>query len=106
MKKTLALIGDMSKAACAHRLRGALEMTGLKQVQLADLTTKGTTSINNQIRGMQFPSREVVAYFYEQHRIDFNFFFAGQFSQLPGDVQDRLFPALHSARQSEAPKSS
>ncbi len=36
----------------------------------------------------------VVRFLYRQHRIDYNFILNGDFAQLPGDVQDRLFPFL------------
>ena len=33
-------------------------------------------------------------YFKRNHRIDFNFFMDGDWVQLPGDVQSKLFPIL------------
>jgi len=96
-KKRLALTGQMSQEACAVRLNAAFMIYGKKQIDLAEQVKQGKTSINNQLKGRQFPSREVLAYFFEEYRIDFNFFYAGLFAQLPGDVQDQLFAALKDA---------
>ncbi|WP_312531934.1 helix-turn-helix transcriptional regulator [Paracoccus sp. (in: a-proteobacteria)] len=94
-KERLAHKGKMGMAACAIRLKAARMAVGLSQKQLADaLGLKRTTNISNMELAQSFPNREIMAYFFSEHRIDFNFLMSGHYAQLPGDVQDALFPAL------------
>ena len=99
-KKTLAMTGDMSKAACAHRLQAAIAATGLSNTVIAKQINKQPSSITNQVNGDQFPSRDIMAYLYEYHRIDFNFIMAGAYNHLPVDVTEKLFPQLAASMQS------
>lgn len=97
-KRRLAWTGEIGKAACAVRLRAARALTGLNQRELSlVLKMRNSTNLNSMENGVTFPTREVMRYFYEEHRIDFNFLVAGEYNQLPGDVQERLFPALEAA---------
>lgn len=93
-KRVLARLGDMGAAACAIRLRAARAVVGLRQNDMAAAIGVKKTTYNNAEAGLTFPSREVMRHFYLEHRIDFNFLMNGDFAQLPGDVQDRLFAAL------------
>jgi hypothetical protein len=96
-KQSLARIGDMGIEACAIRLRAALIFTGLRQMDMANEASISKSVLNNAIAGLTFPSRDVMAYLYRAHRIDFNFILHGDFAQLPGDLQERLFLALEAA---------
>lgn len=95
-KLHLAETDDMSKRAVCRRFRAAVSAAGYaRQRDFADaIGSRGVTSINNAFTEKQFPSREMMAVLFRGHRIDFNFILAGQFNQLPGDVQDSLFAAL------------
>lgn len=85
----------MGIAACAIRLKAARLAVNLSQKELAEaLGLKRTTNISNMELALSYPNREVMAYFFTEHRIDFNFLMSGHYSQLPGDVQAALFPAL------------
>jgi transcriptional regulator with XRE-family HTH domain len=96
-KETLSRVGDMGIEACAIRLRAARLVTGLAQKVFAAEAGVGATALNNAEAGLTFPSRDVMVYLYRAHRIDFNFVLHGDFAQLPGDVQAKLFPALEAA---------
>lgn len=93
-KERLSLRNDMSQKAMAIRLRAARLVTGLSQNQLAAEAGIGKTALNNAEMGKNVPNAQVMRFLYRAHRIDFNFLMNGDFSQLPGDVQDCLFPAL------------
>lgn len=97
-KERLALINDMGIAACAIRLRAARHAIGMAQQDLAKVAGVSKTVLNNAESGLTFPGRDVMKYLYRAHRIDFNFLMNGDFAQLPGDVQDVLFPALEHAK--------
>lgn len=97
IKETLARKGDMGIVACAIRLTAARMTTGLAQKDLASEAEVGKTALNNAERALTYPSREVMVYLFRAHRIDFNFILHGDFAQLPGDVQAKLFPALEAA---------
>lgn len=99
-KKALAMTGDMGKAACARRLQAAIATTGLANSAIAKMINKQPSSITNQVNGDQFPSRDIMAYLYEHHRIDFNFIMAGAYNHLPVDVTEKLFPQLAAATKS------
>ena len=93
-KERLARKGQMTIVACAIRLRAARYAGNLEQQDLAKLGGVSKSALSNTERGDSFPSRDVMAHLYRAHRIDFNFILNGDFAQLPGDVQDRLFPEL------------
>lgn len=94
-KTKLAHVNDMGLAATAIRLRAAFIATGLKQhIDFARAAGVSKTVLSNAMAGSTYPNRDVMKYLYRAHRIDFNFIMNGDFSQLPGDVQDRLFAAL------------
>ena len=97
IKEALAHTGRMDAASCAIRLRAARIVSGLEQQELARLCGVTKSALANAEAGSSFPSRDVMRYLYRAHRIDFNFMLNGDFAQLPGDVQDRLFPALEVA---------
>lgn len=97
-KTKLARVNDMGLAATAVRLRAAFIATGLKQhLDLAKAAGVSKTVLSNAMAGSTYPNREVMKYLYRAHRIDFNFVLNGDFAQLPGDVQQKLFPALEVA---------
>ncbi|WP_111559451.1 helix-turn-helix domain-containing protein [Paracoccus sediminilitoris] len=97
-KSRLARINDMGLAATAVRLRAAFIVTGLpQQSELAKAAGISKTVLSNAMAGATYPNRDLMKYLYRAHRVDFNFLMNGDFSQLPGDVQDRLFPALQAA---------
>ncbi|WP_299359107.1 helix-turn-helix transcriptional regulator [uncultured Paracoccus sp.] len=91
-------MNDIGLAACAIRLRAAFMLTGLEKHQdLAGAAGISHTVLSNAMNGATYPNREVMQYLHRAHRIDFNFLMNGDFAQLPGDVQARLFPALEAA---------
>lgn len=88
----------MSVEASAIRLRAAFLVTGLdRRNALAKAAGVSKTVLSNAMAGLTYPNRDLMKYLYLAHRIDFNFLMNGDFSQLPGDVQDKLFPALLTA---------
>jgi DNA-binding XRE family transcriptional regulator len=92
-KEQLALTGDISPEAIRTRLLAARKSIGMQQLEVAkQLDLKKTTFHSQESRGA--PGLKTMRYYYRQHRIDFNFILHGDFSQLPQDVQDRLFDAL------------
>lgn len=94
-KEKLAHTGDMGIAACAIRLRAARITANLgSQKEFAAECGVGATTLNNMEMGKQYPNRTVMKFLYRGHRIDFNFLMNGDFSQLPADVQELLFPNL------------
>lgn len=98
LKEALAHTAKMDAAACAIRIKAARVAAGLTQVQLAEaLGLNRTTNISNMEKALSLPNREVMSYFWREHRIDFNFLIYGLYSGLASDVQDRLFPALEVA---------
>lgn len=97
-RTSLARVNDMSLEATAIRLRAAFLVTGLEQhLHLARASGISKSVLSNAMAGASYPNRNVMKYLYRAHRIDFNFIMNGDFAQLPGDVQDRLFPALEAA---------
>lgn len=88
----------MSVEASAIRLRAAFLVTGLeRRNMLAKAAGVSKTVWSNAMAGLTYPNRDLMKYLYLAHRIDFNFLMNGDFSQLPGGVQDKLFPALLTA---------
>lgn len=97
-KHTLAWTGDVGLKANAIRLLAARKAAGFtRQKDFAAACGVSVTSFNNMEKAVQFPNRKVLEYLFKAHRIDFNFTMAGHFAQLPGDVQDALFPQLVNA---------
>lgn len=97
-KTQLAHVNDMGLAATAIRLRAAFTVTGLPQhLDLARAAGISKTVLSNAMAGTTYPNRALLKYLHRAHRIDFTFMMNGDFSQLPGDVQDRLFSALEVA---------
>lgn len=97
-REKLTLLGDTSPEAISIRLRAAREAAGYAQQKdfAAEAGLSATTYNSQEKRGA--PSITVMKILYRQHRIDFNFVLHGDFAQLPGDVQERLFEALSSSR--------
>jgi transcriptional regulator with XRE-family HTH domain len=98
-KERLARRLDDSVPACAARLSAALVVTGTTQKQVAAASGVTEQAISNAKKGANYPSVPLMRWLYRQHRIDLNFMVAGEFSQLPSDVQERLFSVL--AEQAE-----
>ena len=97
-RSALARVNDMGLAATAIRLRAAFVVSGLAQYSdLAKAAGISKTVLSNAMAGSTYPNRDLMKYLYRAHRIDFNFLMNGDFSQLPGDVQEKLFPALAAA---------
>ncbi|WP_206612984.1 helix-turn-helix domain-containing protein [Paenirhodobacter populi] len=96
-KHRLAKFGEVGLEACAIRLRASRKVTGLQQKEMAAAAHVSKSVLNNAEMGLTYPNREIMQYLYREHRIDFNFMMAGLYAQLPGDVQERLFPALEVA---------
>ncbi|MGV8987789.1 MAG: helix-turn-helix domain-containing protein [Cypionkella sp.] len=96
-KERLTRKNDMGLAAAAIRLRAARAVTGMNQKDFSAACGVRNTVVSNAEAGSTHPSKEVMKYLYRAHRIDFNFMMNGDFAQLPGDVQERLFPALEAA---------
>lgn len=104
-KAALARTNDMSLEACTIRLRAARALTGLAAKDLAAACGMSKQALSSAENAVSFPSRELMRYLYREHRIDFNFMINGDFVQLPGDVQDALFPALERANSEWGRKS-
>lgn len=96
-KARLAHLHDMSLVACTIRLRAARYVTGLAAKDLAATCGISKQTLSSAENAACYPSREVMRFLYREHRIDFNFMMNGDFVQLPGDVQENLFPALERA---------
>lgn len=96
-KERLAHKNDTGLAACAIRLRAARSVAGLGSKDMAAECGVSKTVYSNAENGETYPNRDVMKHFYRAYRIDFNFLINGDFAQLPGDVQTRLFPALAAA---------
>jgi transcriptional regulator with XRE-family HTH domain len=103
-KSLLARTGDTSKKAAALRLRAARLAIGLSQAELGEAAKITKAAINNAEAALSHPSRNVLIKLYREHRIDLNFMVCGEFSQLPGDVQDRLFETLSKLNSAEGRK--
>lgn len=102
-KERLALLGDASKTATGIRVRAARISTGMGSDAIAKHMGEGMTKqkIRNAEAGANYPGVELMRYLWRQHRIDMTFILHGDFAQLAGDVQERLFAALaavHSER--------
>lgn len=93
-KEQLARTRDSSMEAASMRFRAARRAIGLSQEQFGAAIGKGKAAINNAEKARSFPSRDMMLFLHREHRIDFNFLIVGEYAQLPGDVQDRLFSAL------------
>lgn len=97
-KARLARLNDMGNEATAIRLRAAFIASGIRQHKdLAKAAGISKTVLSNAMAGLTYPNRDLMKYLFRAHRIDFQFMMNGDFAQLPGDVQDRLFPALEAA---------
>lgn len=94
-KKRLSGVRDLSKEACCKRLLAARMTTGLSQTDFAGQVGYSPQSINNlESRSENYPNRKLIHALYELFRVDYNFIYAGEFAQLPADLQDKLFSAL------------
>ena len=93
-KEQLTRLGDISPHAVRTRLVAARKSIGMNQKDISsEAGVKYVTFNSQEIRGA--PSAATLRYFHRQHRIDYNFILHGDFAQLPGDVQERLFSALN-----------
>jgi len=93
-KSALARTGDFSKEAAALRLRAARNAVAMGQTELGKAIGISKAAISNAENAASYPGRSTMIYLYREHRIDINFLMCGDFSQLPGDVQDKLFSAI------------
>ena len=93
-KRNLALTGRTDNEAAARRVLAARKAVGISQADLASAVDRKDTTIIAIEKGRQLPSWTLMMWFFNNHRIDINFFVGGHFSQLPEDVQDRLFQSL------------
>lgn len=96
-KCALARTGETSQEAVGFRLAAARRAVGLSQQGLADAAGVKKQAISNAENGRSYAGREALIFLYREHRIDINFTMYGTFTQLPGDVQDRLFAELSDA---------
>ena len=101
-KEKLARRHDDSVEACAIRLRAARLMTGLSQADAATEAGASNTALNNAERARNYPQTKVMRWLYRAHRVDFNFLLAGEFSQLPADVQSAIFAILSDMNETPA----
>ena len=90
-------LNDGSDEAITRRLRAAREIAGFnRQKDFSEaLEINYQTYHSQEKRGR--PTHSTVRFLYRSHRIDFNFIYNGDFSQLPGDVQAALEKALCAA---------
>lgn len=90
----LFLTNDGSDEAVGIRLRAARIAAGYHQQRdFSDaLQIKYQTYHSQEKKGR--PTASTVRFLYKKHRIDFNFVFNGDYSQLPGDVQTALESVL------------
>lgn len=93
-KQRLCRLHDDSLFACALRLRAARAAIGISQTDAAGQIGVGKTTLNNAEMGRNYPSLDVMRWLFRAHRIDFNFILAGEFAQLPADVQESIFVEL------------
>lgn len=93
-KRRLARTGSADEQAAALRLRAARAYSGLSQEEFGKAGGVKKAAISNAENGRAFPNRSVLLFLHREFRIDFNFMIHGDFAQLPGDVQERLFDAL------------
>ncbi|TNE62200.1 MAG: XRE family transcriptional regulator [Sphingomonadales bacterium] len=105
-KEILAGTGKMDPVSSSIRMRAARKVSGLNQDQLANALGITKSTISGIERGVSFPSREMMAFYLKEYRIDFNFLISGLYSQLPQDVQEKLFPALIDAKNAMERKGS
>ncbi|MEL6377979.1 MAG: XRE family transcriptional regulator, partial [Pseudomonadota bacterium] len=92
--KQMARTGSYTNEAAAHRLLAARKACKLSQSDLGAAVSRNATTIIAIEKARQLPSWALMMWFHNHHRIDVNFFVAGEFSQLPGDVQEMLFESL------------
>lgn len=93
-KERLARRHDDSLEACALRFRAARTLTGLTQLQCAEAAGISPTAWNNAEAARNYPTLTAMRWLYRAHRIDFNFLMAGDFAQLPADIQSSLFDVI------------
>lgn len=95
-KQHFALKGRTDIAAAAIRVTAARRYAGLTQPELSGALNRGVSAISNTERARSFPPWDLMVYFLKEHRIDINFIVAGEYAQLPADVQEHLFDELKS----------
>lgn len=93
-KEALAGTRDTSKEAAAKRLKAARLLTGLGQQAFGEASGVSKAAISNAEKARSYPGREAMIFLHREHRVDFNFMIAGEFVQLPNDVQEKLMSAL------------
>lgn len=93
-KRRLCRTGRADKDAAAVRLRAARRFTELSQEDLGKAGGVKKAAVSNAEKGIAYPNRSVLLFLHREFRIDLNFMINGDFVQLPGDVQDRLFDVL------------
>lgn len=93
-KATLSLMGRSDEAAVAIRMLAARKLAHLSQKELAGKVSRQVSNISNIERAKNLPGWGIMLFFHHSHRIDVNFLMTGAYAQLPGDVQEELFPIL------------
>ena len=93
-KTQLARTGFYDNESAGLRVRAARMSIGLSQEKLANEISRDGTTIVAIEKGRQQPSWELMMWLFNNHRIDMNFIVGGSFSQLPEDVQERIFSSL------------
>lgn len=100
----IARKADYSVEACSFRARAAILCSGHTLTSFAKASGQTLTALINSTKGRSYPSRATMLTLYRFHRIDPTFILTGDYAQLPGDIQTRLFEALRAA-QSELDQS-
>ena len=86
--------GDTSKQATGTRIKAARLLAGISQRELGEAGGVGKTAVTNLEKGKSYPNRDILIYFYRNHRVDLNFLVLGHHTQLPVDVAGRLYDQL------------
>ena len=97
-KEKIFRLNDDSDEAVAVRIKAARIAAGyVKQTDFATaLGIPYKTYHAQEKKG--HPAISTVRFLHKNHRIDFNFVYNGDFSQLPGDVRDALEAALYAEK--------
>jgi len=94
LRDRLARSGDWSDEAAGYRLEAAIRATGLSKTAFAERSGQQLTAVINSTKGRSWPSKQTMRELWRSHRIDPDFIMAGEYGQLPSDVQERIFAAL------------
>ena len=95
-KERLAKTRQTDKESAGLRLKAARRAAGLSLEELGQIAGLKKATISNAENGHAYPGRGLMIVLFREYQIDFNFLIHGEFHQLPGHVQDKLFRALSS----------